>query len=105
VTERALPATIPARLDFEADDGRAPSWGKLEALTPSGARVVTLAGLERGQKVLLSFETAGEAFTELVGVVAASATDADGFCAAELDFRDQRDRRRLARILLDVLSR
>jgi hypothetical protein len=104
VSARA-PGRLPARLDFGADDGRAPSWGRLEALSPGGARLLTLARLERGQTVLLSFELAGEDFRELPARVVASEADADGFCAAELDITAPRERRRLARILLDVLSR
>lgn len=99
------PRRVPARLGFGADDGRAESWGSLEALTPSGARLSTLARLERGQEVALSFELAGEPFAELRARVTGASVDADGFCEAELDFLDILARRRLARLLLDVLSR
>ena len=102
---RVTPDRLPARLDFPAEDGRAPGWGKLDSLTPGSARLTTLAGLLRGQVVLLTFEVGGERFRELPARVAGSEPDADGFCAADLDFTDQRERRRLAKVLLDVLSR
>jgi hypothetical protein len=102
---RATPARVPVRLDFGPDDGRAESWGSLESLTPAGARLSTLARLSRGQPVLLTFELGGETFTELRARVTHAAVDPDGFCEAELDFADILARRKLAALLLDVLSR
>jgi hypothetical protein len=105
MSAKTAPRLIPARLDFGAEDGRAESWGKLMSLTPAGAQLTTLARLTRGQTVILAFEVNGEPFSELHARVMAADEDADGFCAAELDFTDILARRRLSTILLDALSR
>jgi hypothetical protein len=81
------------------------AWGRLNALTAHGADLSTLSRLESRQALALSFELAGERFKELTAVVEDARTDADGYCDAKLRFTDEVDRRRLARVLLDVLSR
>jgi hypothetical protein len=81
------------------------AWGRLNALTAHGADLSTLNPLARHQALALSFELAGERFKELTAVVEDARTDADGYCDAKLRFTDEVERRRLARVLLDVLSR
>jgi hypothetical protein len=61
--------------------------------------------LARRDRVLLSFEVAGERFKDLAAEVLWSEQDADGYCSAEVSFSDEVEKRRLARALLDALSR
>ena len=95
---KALPRRLPVRVGHDA-------WGRLDELSAAGAVLTTQAVLRRGEVVVLSFELHGETFTELDAVVSHAAPDDDGFTRAEVDFRDQVHRRRLATALLDVLSR
>lgn len=94
----ALPVALKSSQREEA-------WGRLASVSAGGAELTTLSTLHRGDAVLLSFEMASERFRDLPAYVEASEIDADGYCSAELRWTDEVERRRLARTLLDVLSR
>ncbi len=96
------PCRLPARLSCAADEN---GWGRLESLTPSRARLVTLCALHRYETLTLSFELAGERFADAYVRVDYCETDEDGFWAADVDFLDPVVKRRLAQVLADVLSR
>ncbi len=102
---RASPAAVPALLRFAPGLGRLDGWGRLQELSSSFAVVSTLTVLARRERVLLSFEVAGERYREVGAEVVWVQSDSDGFCVAELRFVDEVEKRRLARTLLEVLSR
>lgn len=96
---------LPALIAFPEPAARAEGWGRFEELSSAGARLSTMTKLSSGERVLLSFELAGEAFAQVPAEVRRSELDGDGYCAAELAFVDELVRRRLAKALADVLSR
>ena len=102
---RRMPRDLPAQLAFEPALSRPDAWGRLESLSAAGARLLTLARVERGERVLLSFEVNGERFDALDARVAHRELDPDGYSLVELDFTRPTERRRLSGALLDVLSR
>jgi hypothetical protein len=102
---RSSAATVPALLRFPPELARQDGWGRLQELSSSFAVVSTLTSLERRERVLLSFEVAGEKYRELPAEVVCAERDVDGYVVAELRFLDEVERRRLARTLLEVLSR
>lgn len=102
---RRAPSLIPVLLRFPGSAARQDAWGRLLELTAGGATLSTAAPLARGEALTLSFELGGE---ELKGVPARAAhveRDADGHVLAELRFTDELERRRLSRLLLDLLAR
>lgn len=99
------PSLIPVRLGFPGAAARQDSWGRLLSLTAGGASLSTAAPLVRGEGLSLSFELGGERFRGVAARVSHVETDADGHTLAELRFHDELERRRLAKTLLDVLSR
>lgn len=99
------PVLIPALIGFPGASARQDAWGRLLELTPAGAILCTAAPLAPGEELFLSFGLGDE---ELRGVSARAAhveRDADGQLLIELRFTDELERRRLSRVLLDVLSR
>lgn len=96
---------VPARLDFPETSARLEAWGWLSELAASGARLLSAAELRRNEKVLLGFDLAGEPFANVECRVRWAERDVDGYWDAELDFRDEFVRRRLARRLLELLTR
>ena len=96
------PKTIPVAL---ALGDREVSWGRLLSLSARAAALSTQSALSRGEIVFLSFELSGERFKEIPARVEDSAVDLDGYTQAELVFTDEVERRRLAKTLLDLLSR
>ena len=100
-----MPGRLPVRLVFMPQDSRQDAWGRIESLSPAGARLSTLCALKRRERVELDFEVNGERFEGLRAVVVHAETDVDGYCLADLDFLLPTDRRRLAGVLLDTLSR
>lgn len=103
--KRAAAVAAPVLLRFPAEEARAESWGRLCELTASSARLSTQAALARRDRVSVSFELGGERFKNLPAVVEWVETDADGYLSVELRFSDEVEKRRLARALLDALSR
>lgn len=99
------PAPLPAVVTFPGEAARQAGWGRLLDLSASSAVIFTRTPLGRLEQVLLSFELGGERFEALAARVACAETDEDGYTRAELSFADEADRRRLSRVLLDLLSR
>jgi len=101
VTARA-PARLPVKLRCAAEER---GWGRLESLTPSRARLVTLCEIHRHETIELSFELFGERVEDAAARVDYRSRDEDGFWTADVDFLDPLLKRRLAKTLADVLSR
>jgi hypothetical protein len=96
---------IPVMMTFPAELARQDCWGRINELSAAGGILSTLVVLKRTEKVFLSFEIFGERFENIPGEVTDSDFDDDGYCRAEILWTDHLDRRRLARVLIDVLSR
>lgn len=99
-----LATTVPALLRFPGNAARQDSWGRLLKVTAGGARLVTGSRLSKGETVLVGFELGGESLL-IPGRVHDAFPDDDGQTAAELRWSDLVERKRLARVLLDVLAR
>jgi hypothetical protein len=98
------PFLVPALLRFAGSAARQDSWGRLLKLTAGGAELSTAARLEKGETVIVRFELGGERLA-LSARVHHVRDDDDGARLAELRWSDMVERRRLARALLDTLSR
>lgn len=101
---KSAPFLVPVLLRFPGASARQDAWGRLLKITAGGAELSTGSRLSRGETVLLRFELGGERLT-IPARVHHSRPDDDGQCLAELRWNDLVERRRLARVLLDVLSR
>ena len=95
---------VPALLRFPGSASRQDSWGRLLTLTAGGAHLSTAARLDKGDRLQLVFELGGERL-RIAARVHHAFDDDDGHRVAELCWNDLVERRRLARILLDVLSK
>jgi hypothetical protein len=102
---RRAASYLPVVLRFAPASARLDGWGRLTTLTSGGAELATSTRLVAGEIVLLSFDLFGEGFEEVRARVAHAEDDADGHRLAEVRFLDQVQRRRLAKALVDVLSR
>jgi hypothetical protein len=102
---RRAAASAPVLLRFPAEASRCEAWGRLAELSASSASLSTQATMRRGERCLLSFEIGLERFKDLPAEIGWVERDADGFWVAEVRFRDEVDKRRLARALLDALAR
>ena len=98
------PFLVPVLLRFPGSAARQDSWGRLLKITAEGAELSTAAPLAKGEELLLMFELGGEQL-RMSARVHYSDNDADGQCVADLRWNGMVERRRLARVLLDVLSR
>lgn len=98
------PYLVPALLRFPGSAARQDSWGRLLKITAGGAALSTPARLAKGEIVLVQFELGAEKLL-LRARVHHACDDDDGQRAAELTWTDMKERRRLARALVDVLSR
>lgn len=98
------PFFVPALLRFPGSSARQDSWGRLLKLTAGGAELSTAARLEKRETVLVQFELGGERLLIRARVHHAYDDD-DGQRAAELRWDDMVERRRLARVLLEVLTK
>lgn len=96
---------VPVAISFPGPGGRFDAWGRFTELFAAGAKLATLALLNRGEKLSLSFQLSDEVFKGLPAEIIAVEQDADGAYWAELRFLDQVEQRRLSRTLLDILSR
>ncbi len=101
---KRAPRLIPALLRFPGASARQDSWGRLLELTAGGAELSTAARLAKGETVLVRFELGGEKLT-IPARVHHAYDDEDGGRIADLRWNDMVERRRLARALVDVLSR
>jgi hypothetical protein len=95
---------VPALLRFPGSAARQDSWGRLLKITAGGAELSTAAALTKGEMVLVAFELGGEKLLILARVHHAGKDD-DGRPLAELAWSDMVERRRLARVLLEVLAK
>lgn len=95
---------IPVIVRFPGASARQDSWGRLLKLTAGGAELSTGAKLAKGESVLVKFELGGERLL-ISARVHGAYDDDDGHRVAELRWTDMVERRRLARVLLEVLSR
>lgn len=102
---RNAPGLIAVLLVFPPEAARQDAWGRLLKLTSGGAELSTAARLLKSETVLLAFELGGERFEAVRARVEHAEDDADGHRLAELKFLDEVQRRALARVLTDVLSR
>jgi hypothetical protein len=94
---------LPVLLDRPSEEARETCWGRLLALSASGARLIARAKLLRGDELFLRFELAGEDVAGLPARVLRARVDADGWSVAELEFPREEDRVRLGRLLGRVL--
>jgi len=96
---------LPALLRFPGELAREDGWGRFLELAASAAVLSTQTPLKPLEIILLSFEVYGEKFKDVPARVEHAERDLDGFCRAELRFQDEVEKRRLARVLADLLSR
>lgn len=101
---KRAPFFVPARLLFPGSAAREDGWGRLLQITAGGAELSTGTRLVKGADVSVEFELGGERLVVPARVSHAEADD-DGHSLAELRWTDMVSRRRLARVLLDVLAR
>ena len=94
---------VPALLRFPGSAARQDSWGRLLKITAGGGELSTAARLAKGEIVLVQFELGGERL--LIAARVHHAYDDDGQRVAELRWNNMMERRRLARLLLDVLAK
>ena len=98
------PFLVPALIRFPGSSARQDSWGRLLKITVGGGGLSTAARLAKGESVLVRFELGGERLLIRARVHHAYDDD-DGGRVAELRWNDMVERRRLARVLLDVLAK
>ena len=98
------PYLVPALLRFPGSSARQDSWGRLLKITAGGAQLSTAARLAKGEVLLAQFELGGEKLLVRARVHHAGDDD-DGQRLAELCWVDMVERRRLARVLLEVLAK
>lgn len=95
---------VPVVVRFPGSAARQDAWGRLLKLTAGGAELSTAANLGKGENLILLFELGGERLKMSARVYDAYDDD-DGHRVAELRWTDMVERRRLARVLVEVLSR
>lgn len=95
---------VPVVVRFPGASARQDSWGRLLKINAGGAELSTAAKLSKGENLVLAFELGGERLKILARVHDAYDDD-DGHRVAELRWTDMVERRRLARVLVEVLSR
>ena len=98
------PFLVPALLSFPGSAARQDAWGRLLKITAGGCELSTPALLAKGDLLHIEFELCGEQL-RIAARVHHVRDDDDGQRAAELRWNDMVERRRLARVLLDVLAR
>ncbi|MCX5788783.1 MAG: hypothetical protein NTX64_09815 [Elusimicrobia bacterium] len=99
------PRTTPVRFTFEAEEGREDGWGRFERLHPLGGRVLTRFRLEPGDRLLLTFDAAGESFEDVPAKVELSRLDEDGYRVAEVRLADEVEAHRLGAALRGLVIR
>lgn len=101
---KRAPFLIPALLRFAGTSARQDAWGRLLKLTAGGAELSTSTRLAKGEMLSAKFELGGEILRAAAEVTHVEKDD-DGQTLAELRWSDMVERKRLARVLLDVVSR
>ena len=97
--------SLPVLIEFEPGLFKREAWGRIERLSHEGASLATLAPIAYGERLRLSFHLWGDSFRELTCEAADAWKDEDGYFQAEIEFRDEAERRRLAKLLWEILSR
>ncbi len=97
------PRDVPVLIAF-AESSLEPSWGRFDALSAVGARVLTRAEVRRRDELFLSFQVGGDSYQEIPAETLYVETDSDGYRLLDLKFRDEVAKRRLAKTLLDILA-
>lgn len=77
-----IPVVITTSLDLP------PLWGRLAALSPTEAELVSHFELPAGKMVALSFDLGGAGFEDVRARIRKAARDADGYYNYELEFAD-----------------
>ncbi len=103
MTRTASP--VPVLLAFPPASARQDAWGRLSRLTSGGAELSTAVRLLKDEGVLLSFDLGVERFEGLRARVSHAEDDDDGLRVVELRFVDEVQRRRLAKALIELLTR
>ena len=93
----------PVLFRFPGEIAREDGWGRFLDLAAS--TLCTQTPLKEREKLRLGFEVNGERFSDLRASVESVDRDEDGFCCADLRFEDEVEKRRLARVLADLLAR
>lgn len=101
---RRAPFLVPALLRFTGAAARQDGWGRLLRITAGGAELSTGSRLAKGEELWTLFELGGER-QRLAARVLHVRSDDDGYALAELAWTDAVERRRLSRVIVDVLSR
>jgi hypothetical protein len=96
---------LPVLLTFPAESARQDAWGRLTRLTSGGAELSTAVRLLKDEAVHLSFEVGHEPLEHIRARVYHVEDDVDGYRLIELRFVDEVQRRRVAKVLTDVLAR
>ncbi len=96
---------IPVLIRYGEDASRLDGWGRLVELSSSGARLSTRSEILRRERIFLSFEVSGEKFTGFSARADHVDIDTDGYFLADLTLEDEVLKRRLARVLIDLISR
>lgn len=81
-TDSQIPVVITTSLDLP------PLWGRLAALSPAEAELVSHFELPAGKMVALAFELGGAGFEDVRARIKRAARDADGYYNYELVFVD-----------------
>lgn len=81
-TDSQIPVVITTSLDLP------PLWGRLAALSPAEAELVSHFELPAGKMVALAFELGGAGFEDVRARIKRAARDADGYYNYELAFVD-----------------
>ncbi len=97
--------TLPVLIEFEPGQFRREAWGRVERLSHRGGTLATLAPIVPDERLRLSFQLWGQSFRDIPCVAVEAEKDADGYFQAEIAFQDEAVRRRLAKLLWDILSR
>lgn len=98
------PFLVPVLLRFPGSAARQDSWGRLLTLTAGGAVLSTPSRLAKGDTMLVSLELGGQRLT-LRARTHYARDDDDGHREAELRWVDMKERRLLARALVEVLAK
>ena len=98
------PFLVPALLQFPGSSARQDAWGRLLKITAGGGVLSTGTRLAQGEFVLVRFELGGERLV-IRSRVHYAGKDDEGQCLAEMSWADMVERRRLVRVLVDVLSK
>lgn len=104
MTGPCTPRRIPVLIGFAGASAKRETWGHLSGLAATAARVSLLTPVAKDEELYMSFELGGESFPVMTARADWTEIDADGYTLAEVSFTDKVAQRRLAKILLELLS-